>query len=558
MARMDAGKLQKRAERAWSRKNQWRQLRADAYRLALPMRNLYEDHGAPTGTGTASRPTPGQNKMNHVFDSTLMSSTVAFANRLQAELTPVETKWANLVPGPFVAQQQRNNAAKELNSIRDTVFAAIHISDFDTAVNEFFLDLGIGQGVMMVLEGDDDVPVRYVCVPQAQVAIEEGPFDTVGAKHYVQTVPVRLIKRMWPDAKLPEGFDKLVQDSPDKDVHLMVCTYEDDENPGTIYYDVLWKSGLPKGVKSKPHRLVERDLDYDPWIVSRWVKVAGEIEGRGPVLFALPDAKTLNKLKELVLKNASLQVAGVWTAVDDGVLNPRTVRIVPGAVIPVQRNSGALGASLQQLPVGGNFDVSQILGQDLIQNIKRIMLDEQLPPDAGPVRSATEIVARLKELQQAIGSPFGRLMKEFVRPFFEKTLAVLARKKIINTAEGGRIKINGGMVDVQVTSPLAQAQNLQDVETTVRWLQLLKALGEETFFLNAKVEDVGAWIADKLGVDPELVRDQGERKQLQGMAGQLMALNAQRGGGIPVPGVNTGGQQGGQSANDQGTIPVAA
>ena len=49
---------------------------------------------------------------------------------------------------------------------------------------------------------------------------------------------------------------------------------------------------------------------------------------------ALPDIRTANKVVELVLKNASIAVTGIWQADDDGVLNPGTVRLVPGTIIP--------------------------------------------------------------------------------------------------------------------------------------------------------------------------------------------------------------------------------
>ncbi len=67
-------------------------------------------------------------------------------------------------------------------------------------------------------------------------------------------------------------------------------------------------------------------LKKETQAVANDMKVAGEIYGRGPVITALPDIKTLNKVKELVLKNASLAIAGVYTAADDGVLNPNTIR----------------------------------------------------------------------------------------------------------------------------------------------------------------------------------------------------------------------------------------
>jgi hypothetical protein len=92
-----------------------------------------------------------------------------------------------------------------------------------------------------------------------------------------------------------------------------------------------------------------------PWVISRYMKVSGEVYGRGPLLTALPDIKTLNKTLELLLKNASLAVSGAYTAADDGVLNPQTVKIVPGAIIPVARNGGPQGDSLKPLPRSGDL-----------------------------------------------------------------------------------------------------------------------------------------------------------------------------------------------------------
>ena len=108
-------------------------------------------------------------------------------------------------------------------------------------------------------------------------------------------------------------------------------------------------------------------------------------------LTGLPDIKSLNKVKELALKNASLSIGGVFTATDDGVLNPNTVRIVPGAIIPVARNGGPQGESLRPLPRSGDANLSQFTSNDLIASIKTIMLDESLPPDNMSARSATEV-----------------------------------------------------------------------------------------------------------------------------------------------------------------------
>ena len=57
---------------------------------------------------------------------------------------------------------------------------------------------------------------------------------------------------------------------------------------------------------------------------------------------ALPDIKTANKVVELILKNASIAVTGIWLADDDGVLNPANVKLVPGSIIPKAVGSAGL------------------------------------------------------------------------------------------------------------------------------------------------------------------------------------------------------------------------
>ena len=44
----------------------------------------------------------------------------------------------------------------------------------------------------------------------------------------------------------------------------------------------------------------------NPFINFRWQKAPSETYGRSPVMKALPDIKTLNKVVELMLKNASI------------------------------------------------------------------------------------------------------------------------------------------------------------------------------------------------------------------------------------------------------------
>jgi hypothetical protein len=263
-------------------------------------------------------------------------------------------------------------------------------------------------------------------------------------------------------------------------------------------------------------------MKSSPWIVARYMKVAGEVYGRGPLVTAIPDIKTLNKTLELLLKNASLSIAGVYTAADDGVLNPQTIRIVPGAIIPVARNGGPQGESLRMLPRSGDFNVSQIVINDLRMNIKKIMLDDTLPPDNMSARSATEVAERMKELAQNLGAAFGRLITETMYPLISRVLSVMDERGMIELP----LKVNGLEVRVTPVSPIAQAQNMGDVEKVTQWAQIAASLGPEGQ-MAVKTGAIADFIADKLGVPASLRTTPQEREQMMQQAMEMAQAQAQ-------------------------------
>ena len=331
-----------------------------------------------------------------------------------------------------------------------------------------------------------------------------------------------VLKRQWPDIKISETLQKQIDNKPTDEVELIEATVQDQKR-GDYCYHVI--------DKASKEELVYRRMDTSPWIVSRYSKVAGEIYGRGPLITAMPDIKTLNKTLELVLKNASLSISGVYTAADDGVLNPNTVKIMPGAIIPVARNGGPQGESLRPLPRAGDFNVSQIIMDDLRKNIKRILLDESLPPDNMSARSATEVVERMKELSQNLGSAFGRLINETMIPLVTKILAVMDQKGLIDLP----LKVNGLEIRIAAAAPLAQAQAMEEVEKVMQYAQIAQQAGPEAMS-TLKVTKMMDFIAEQLGVPQVILTTEMERmmmqqEQMEQMA-QMAAQNPEAAGAV--------------------------
>ena len=79
-----------------------------------------------------------------------------------------------------------------------------------------------------------------------------------------------------------------------------------------------------------------------PIIAYRWSKASGEIYGRGPLINALAAIKTTNLTVELILENAQMSISGIYQMEDDGIINPDSINLVPGTVIPKSAGSAGL------------------------------------------------------------------------------------------------------------------------------------------------------------------------------------------------------------------------
>lgn len=505
---MSVDEIMKRHAAAQRRKDNWRQIYEDCYEFALPQRNLYD--GYYEGGGA-----PGQDKMARVFDSTAINATQRFANRLQSGLFPPYASWCRLEPGPDIPKGREIEVQQALDMYADKMFGLLRQTNFDLAMGEFLLDLAVGTAVMLIQPGDEITPIRFTAVPQYLVAIEEGAHGKVDNVFRRMRLKAESIPQHWPDSDIGPKLQRIIEDKPTEEIELVEATTLNIER-GDFDYCVIFPEGKEK--------LVHRSMDSSPWIVARYMKVAGEVYGRGPLVTAIPDIKTLNKTLELLLKNASLSIAGVYTAADDGVLNPQTIRIRPGAIIPVARNGGPQGESLRMLPRSGDFNVSQIIINDLRMSIKKMMLDDTLPPDNMSARSATEIAERMKELAQNLGSAFGRLITETMVPMIARILYVMDERGMIEMP----LKVNGLEVKVVPVSPIAQAQNMGDIEKIMQWVQLSSALGPEGQ-MAVKTSNISDYVADKLGVPADLRTTPLERQQMIEQAQQMAQMAAEQG-----------------------------
>ena len=503
-----AASILKKYKEAQNIKDYWKDKFEEAYEYCLPNRESFYDES------------PGQKRSDKIFDETAVVGVQEFASRLQAGITPTFARWADFQAGSEIPPNQKPSINLELDKITEYVFEVLQQSNFNQEIHEAFMDLAIGTGVILVEEGDAVNPIKFTSVPLTRVCLNNGPDGKIDTIYRTRMCKPDEINILYPKAKLPENFDPLKQKKKIKLIEAIYKVYED--NVEKYKFCVVMEN--PKAVLLEEYYEGEGS---NPYLVFRWNKASGEVYGRGPVFNAMGAIKTCNLTIELILQNAQMSVSGVYTYEDDGVINPDNISLVPGSLIPVAPGSRGL------LPIqaASNFDVAQLVLNDMRQNIKKALYMEALGRPEGTPMTATEVSERMADLSRQIGSSFGRLQSELITPLLKRIIRILSKQGRIDIP-----KVNGREVKIAPRSPLAQAQHLQDVADVTRFNEIIAGtFGPQMINLIVDQNETAKYLAEKMNLPEKLIRDEQEQKQLMEQL-QQMSSAAPEGGETPQGG----------------------
>ncbi len=381
---MNIQNLQKMYTRALNMREPWLQRWDDARRYTVPI-------------------TAAENAT--LFDGTAADAVDNLAASMYTLLTPPESLWINLVressdsPDPEIAT----------NALR----ANLNDSNFYTTVHQCYMDLCIyGTACLFMAENPigADSAFSFTAIPMTDIAI------LPNAVFHTTTMTAAEVAIKYPLWTPTDSIRKKIKSNPDMQLRLV---------QSLIGLDfVAW---LDVGGDIENNIVTTGTFDTNPYLIFRWNICSGELYGRSPVLRALPDIKTANKVVELVLKNATIAVSGIWQADDDGVINLQNINLTPGSIIPK-----AVGSSgLTPLSSGANFDVSQLILSDLRDRIRHTLLADRLGLLSDRDMTATEVLARNADMMRVLGATYGRLLHEFIRPLCERGLQILSRRGVI-------------------------------------------------------------------------------------------------------------------------------
>lgn len=487
---MDIKTLKTRHEKAQSDRLHFQPMIDEAYEYAIPFRRSAKDTGK------------GEKRTDRIFDQTAITAAFRFAGSLQEKLWPTGQQNFSLEPGPLVRDQKtRDELSGILGEISSVIDAFFQGGEWDTSFAEMALDLAAGTGCMFILKGTSTRPVRFVTVPLDEVLFESDGYGDVSAIFWKRKWSLRQIKDEWPKANLGQKLGQTYKEKPETEVNLCQDVVRDPVSKRWTVY-IYPEDG--------EHIIETTTSRTKPCLTPRYFRVSGETMGRGVINLAMPTIKTLNTASRIQLQAAAIAMLGIYTVVDDGVFNPDLSPLEPGKFWKVARNGGVLGPTVSRFP-DPRIDLSNLVLGDMRSSIKATMMDQNLPPENAGVRSASEIMERVRHLASDHVGAFGRLVSEIVVPVVQRVIEIAYELQLIPYDT----PIDQLLTRVKITSPLGIAREMERVQVIMQWLEMVMAVAPNDVHKIAKKIEMLIEAGRALGVDQQHMVTTEERAEIE-------------------------------------------
>lgn len=505
---------------------QWR----ECFDYTYPLRGAgFSLVGAGAGVSTTvdnSYVNYARSQQARVFDDTATDSVRILASGLMSGNTPSSSRWFALDVANETEEDDEaidDEQDEWLDEAAETLWKLIHDSNYDRTAYEAMIDVCIAGWCALYCDEAEDGGLHFEQWPLHQVwcaaSTPGGPIDTVFRQ---VSMTAEQCVSMYGETMVSEKTRKQAESTPDAKLDVVQSIYprrfRPGERPGKMranmpFASCHWEVG-------NRHILRESGYHEFPVGVPRWMLIPDSDYPMGPVFEAMPSIKSLNKIKEMDLANMDLAIAGMWIAEDDGVLNPRTVKVGPRKVIVANSVD-----SMKPLVSGANFQVATMKAEELQRTIRKILMADQLEPqENGPQQTATEVTVRVEMIRQLLGPVFGRMQAEYSQWLVKRTFGLAFRAGALGMPPDS---LGDVQVAVRYTSPMARSQRLVDVAAMDRYESTLvqeASSGKPEVLDNYDWDRAARERAELLGVPLKLmvpvdVRDE-RRAQRQAMQEQ--------------------------------------
>lgn len=507
---MNPEQISKRLSSLKKDRGQLEQTLRECYRYIDPLRGVDLNNSGVINTGDSNLSVSNSDK-GRIYDNTAKDCVRKLSAAMISGLTPANSRWFDL---DVMGEPDVRNAW--LDDSADAIWREIHASNYDAIAPEIFQDIIVGGQTAMFVDIQEGIGLTFEQWPLAGMYFAAsksgGPVDTI----------IRELKMSAEQicARFPNTAGECRAYSPDKMVDIVEAIYPRPEGKAGAA-----ANNKPIGscvyMMSDKHVLSESGYDEMPVVVPRWTLIPRSQYAVGPAYDALPDIKTLNDFVRLKLLSGELAIGGMWGALDDGVLNPSTIKIGPRRVVSMADKD-----SFFRLDTGSDINVAISEVESLRQQVRMMMLSDGLTIPQDPRMTATEINVRMELLRQQIGPVFGRLQSEFLKPLITRVFGLMLRAGLISPPPE---EMSGTTLNIRYISPLARSQRAGEITSMERFEAGLMGLMQVDPTVMDVYDLMGAqreksWL---LGVPQKFIRKQEDTDAMAEQRAQAQQAEAQ-------------------------------
>lgn len=505
----EAARFFKRFKRAQGRKQKFNSIIDECYEFALPLRERVY---------SASETVP---ELDRLFSAHAPVTLQDLASQMLDDVWPTDSKPFELRAGKAVPDQIRSQADRQLAEVAEDLIETINNSNFRSAAHETLMDWGIGTGFMLPEEGDATDPVNFRCLPLSEAYPDTGPRGDTDALFRQRKSKAGDLPLLYPKGKFGDDLDDKIKNHPDTEIEVTEGFERDWKVKGTE----TWNFTAAVASNDKSTIIADSKVQgagSKPFVDVSFMRVAGEVIGRGPVMVALPDIKDLNIVIESTLESMDMAIGGIWQASDDGVINVDTITLEPRTIIP----KAASSRGLERVDAGVDVNSIEFLISYFTGSINRAMFGDELGPREGTPISATEVMARTSNTARRRAGPYTRLLKELVGQTVRRVAYIRKKQGKLDLPP-----IDGRRIVLNPLSPLTRAQAQDEILRVDRYMEMLNVrIGPQATGITIKQDEYAEWLGKKMGIPPKIVRNKIEKQELTQAIAALTA-QAQAAGG---------------------------
>lgn len=460
--------------------------------------------------------TAGEKRGQEIYDAIGRRSAERLASALHGMLTNPSTQWFSFSTGNMELDNDQE-VAKWLQESAKAVNTVMNNSNFQPEIHEVYMDLCTLHTAHITTEADDQEIVRYKSRPIYHASISENYKNIVDTNYFESQKSVTNLIEEYGIDNLPEEVRQIQFSDPLK-MYTVIQGIEPTEN-------------LPKSLRHpmhpftsihilKEHKVVVKKggFEENPCAVPRYHKLSGEMYGRGPAMYALPDVKTSNQMMKTWLEGAQLAINPPLQMPDEGVLLP--VKLTPGGVNYYRADSKD---RIEPIMTGANPGVGHQIIELLHQSIERCFYVDQLHLVENDRMTALEVAHRRDEYLRSFSPMIGRLLYELHAPIILRTFGICKRKGGIIPAVP--TKIAKAKIEVKFVSQMARAQDSVEGETALRALQTVMGMAsvDPSVMDIIDVDKHTKFFYRSYGASLDLLRDEETVKEIREQRAQAQA-----------------------------------